>query len=168
MKEDIRLTRLREKVSLLPQSPGVYQFYNADGKIIYVGKAKSLKRRVSSYFNRIDQQQGKLKVLVRQIEDIRHIVVNSEAEALLLENNMIKELQPRYNIMLKDDKTYPWIAISNEPFPRIYSTRRLIKDGTRYFGPYATVYIQKMLLESVRSIYKLRPCRYHLTEESVA
>ena len=168
MKEDIRLTRLREKVSLLPQSPGVYQFYNADGKIIYVGKAKSLKRRVSSYFNRINQQQGKLKVLVRQIEDIRHIVVNSEAEALLLETNMIKELQPRYNIMLKDDKTYPWIAISNEPFPRIYSTRRLVKDGTRYFGPYATVYIQKMLLESVRSIYKLRPCRYHLTEESVA
>ncbi len=168
MKEDIRLTRLREKVSLLPQSPGVYQFYNADGKIIYVGKAKSLKRRVSSYFMRIDQQQGRLKVLVRQIEDIRHIVVNSEAEALLLENNMIKELQPRYNIMLKDDKTYPWIAISNEPFPRIYSTRRLVKDGTRYFGPYATVYIQKMLLESVRSIYKLRPCRYHLTEESVA
>jgi excinuclease ABC subunit C len=168
MKDDIRLARLREKVSLLPTSPGVYQFLNADGKIIYVGKAKSLKRRVSSYFMRIDQQQGKLKVLVRQIEDIRHIVVNNEYEALLLENNMIKELQPRYNIMLKDDKTYPWIAISNEPFPRIYSTRRVVRDGTRYFGPYASVYIQKMLLESVRSIYRLRTCRLNLTEKSVA
>ena len=168
MRDDIRLARLREKVSLLPTSPGVYQFLNADGKIIYVGKAKSLKRRVSSYFMRIDQQQGKLKVLVKQIEDIHHIVVNNEYEALLLENNMIKNLQPRYNILLKDDKTYPWIAISNEPFPRIYSTRRLVKDGTRYFGPYASVYVQKMLLESVRNIYKLRTCRLNLTEKSVA
>ena len=120
--------KLKEQVALLPLSPGVYQFLNRDGVVIYVGKAKSLRKRVSSYFLDSRDHTPKVRVLVRQIAEIRHIVVATEADALLLENNMIKSLQPRYNILLKDDKTYPWIVIRNEPFPRVESTRRMVRD----------------------------------------
>jgi excinuclease ABC subunit C len=151
----------------LPDKPGVYQFYDKDGKLLYVGKAKNLKKRVSSYFNR-DHMGGKLNMLVRKTAEIKHIVVGSELDALLLENNMIKEYQPRYNVMLKDDKTYPWICIKNEPFPRIFHTRNIIKDGSQYFGPYASVRIMHTLLELIRQIYPLRTCGLKLTEKNIA
>ena len=141
---------VREKVALLPDNPGVYQFLNAEGIIIYVGKAKNLKRRVSSYFVSRADHSRKVQVMVRQIADLRHIVVGSEADALLLENNLIKELQPRYNILLKDSKSYPWIVVRNEPFPRIFSTRKVIKDGSAYFGPYSSVTMQRAVLELIR------------------
>lgn len=160
--------RLKEKVSLLPTDPGVYQFLGADGKVIYVGKAKNLKRRVSSYFMERANDSAKVRVMVRKIVNLRHTVVATESEALLLENNMIKNLQPRYNILLKDDKTYPWITIRNEPFPRILSTRRLEKDGSQYFGPYASGYIQKMILEVLHTIYPLRTCRLNLSPEMIS
>ena len=134
-----RIQQLKEKVALLPDSPGVYQFLGDDGKVIYVGKAKNLKRRVSSYFLARADHSPKVRVMVGKIADLRHTVVATESEALLLENNMIKSIQPRYNILLKDDKTYPWIVIRNEPFPRVLSTRRFLRDGSQYFGPYASV-----------------------------
>ena len=151
----------------LPDKPGVYQFYDKDGKILYVGKAKNLKKRVSSYFNR-EHLGGRLNMLVRKTAEIRHIVVSSELDALLLENNMIKEHQPRYNVMLKDDKTYPWICIKNEPFPRIFPTRNVIKDGSEYFGPYASVKMMNTLLELIRQIYPLRTCSLRLTQKNIA
>ncbi len=151
----------------LPDRPGVYQFLDKDGKIIYVGKAKNLKKRVSSYFNR-EHQGGKLNMLVRKTAEIRHIVVGSELDALLLENNMIKEHQPRYNVMLKDDKTYPWICIKNESFPRIFPTRNVIDDGSQYFGPYASVKMMNTLLELIRHIYPLRNCSLKLTPKNIA
>mgnify|MGYP006206092907 CR=1 FL=1 len=123
------------QLQTLPDSPGVYQYYDAAGKILYVGKAKNLKKRVSSYFHKV-HDNAKTNVLVRKIVEIKHIVVASEADALLLENNLIKKLQPRYNVLLKDDKTYPWICIKKEPFSRIFPTRRMVKDGSEYFGPY--------------------------------
>jgi len=151
----------------LPERPGVYQFYDKDGKILYVGKAKNLKKRVSSYFNR-ENLGGRLNMLVRKTAEIRHIVVGSELDALLLENNMIKENQPKYNVMLKDDKTYPWICIKNEPFPRIFSTRNIIQDGSLYFGPYASGKMMHTLLELVRHIYPLRTCSLKLTAKNIA
>jgi excinuclease ABC subunit C len=151
----------------LPDRPGVYQFFDKDGKLLYVGKAKNLKKRVSSYFNR-EHLSGKLNMLVRKTAEIKHIVVGSELDALLLENNMIKEHQPRYNVMLKDDKTFPWICIRNEPFPRIYPTRTVIKDGSQYFGPYASVKMMNTLLELIRHIYPLRTCSLKLTEKNIA
>ncbi len=126
---------LKEQVALLPLSPGVYQFVDRSGTIIYVGKAKSLRKRVSSYFVQSKEHSAKVRVLVRQIAEIRHIVVSSETDALLLENSLIKTLQPRYNILLKDDKTYPWIVVRREHFPRVQSTRNLTRDGSQYFGP---------------------------------
>ncbi len=164
-----RIDALKEKISLLPSEPGVYRFLNSEGTVIYVGKAKDLKKRVSSYFNR-NRLEGdrKLRVLVRQIHDIRHIVVLNEADAFLLENNLIKDLKPRYNVMLKDDKTYPWICIKNEPFPRIFSTRKLVRDGSRYFGPYASVFIQKQMLELIREIRMFRTCSLNLAPEKIA
>ncbi|MBP6871303.1 MAG: excinuclease ABC subunit UvrC [Bacteroidales bacterium] len=150
----------------LPEFPGVYQFLDGDGKIIYVGKAKNLKKRVSSYFNR-EHFGGKLNMLVRKTAEIRHIVVGSEFDALLLENNMIKEHQPRYNVMLKDDKTYPWICIKNEPFPRVFPTRTIVKDGSLYFGPYASVKMMNTLLELIRQIYPLRTCSLKLTRQNI-
>jgi excinuclease ABC subunit C len=150
----------------LPEKPGVYQFYDMDGKILYVGKAKNLKKRVSSYFNR-EHFGGKLNMLVRKTAEIRHIVVGSEFDALLLENNMIKEHQPRYNVMLKDDKTYPWICIKNEPFPRVFPTRTIVKDGSLYFGPYASVKMMNTLLELIRQIYPLRTCSLKLNRENI-
>lgn len=159
---------LREQVSLLPLSPGVYQFLDRTGKIIYVGKAKSLRKRVSSYFVNSREHSAKVRALVRQIAEIRHIVVGSEADALLLENSLIKSLQPRYNILLKDDKSYPWIVVRREAFPRVESTRQVVRDGSRYFGPYASVQQQRSILEFIRSVVPLRTCRLNLTPQAVA
>ena len=159
---------LKEKVALLPESPGIYQFLGADGRVIYVGKAKNLKRRVYSYFTSKANESAKVRVMVSRIADLRHTVVATENEAFLLENSMIKSLQPRYNILLKDDKTYPWIVIRNEPFPRVQSTRRRERDGSRYFGPYASVYIQKTVLDLVRSIHSLRTCSLNLSPVAIA
>jgi excinuclease ABC subunit C len=151
----------------IPDSPGVYQYYDDAGKIIYVGKAKSLKKRVASYFNKDQYENGKTRVLVRKIADIKYIIVNTELDALLLENNLIKKYQPRYNVMLKDDKTYPWICIKNERFPRVFSTRNVIRDGSLYFGPYASVRVMHMVLDLIRQLFNLRNCNYQLTEDNI-
>ncbi|MDC6385219.1 excinuclease ABC subunit UvrC [Flagellimonas taeanensis] len=155
------------QISTLPDNPGVYQFYDAAGKILYVGKAKNLKKRVSSYFNK-KQEYGKTRVLVKKIHTIKHIVVSTESDALLLENNLIKKLLPRYNVLLKDDKSYPWICIKNERFPRIFPTRKLIKDGSEYYGPYTSMKTVRTLLELVKSLYPLRTCNYDLAEEKIS
>lgn len=154
------------QISALPNNPGVYQFYDGDDKILYVGKAKNLKKRVASYFNK-KQDYGKTRVLVKKIRTIKHIVVPTESDALLLENNLIKKLQPRYNVMLKDDKSYPWICIKNERFPRVFPTRKLIKDGSEYFGPYTSMKTVRTLLDLVKSLYPLRTCNYDLSEEKI-
>ena len=159
---------IRMRVASLPLSPGVYQFIDSKGTIIYVGKAKSLKKRVSSYFVESRDHSAKLKVMVRQVVDIRHIVVDSEQDALLLENSLIKKLQPRYNILLKDDKTYPWIVIRNEEFPRVESTRQLIRDGSDYYGPYGSISVQRSILTFIRNVIPLRTCKYMLTEHNIA
>ncbi len=151
----------------LPDKPGVYQFYDSEGKLLYVGKAKNLKKRVSSYFNR-ENLGGRLNLLVRKTAEIRHIVVGSELDALLLENNLIKENQPRYNVMLKDDKTFPWICIKKEPFPRVFPTRTVVHDGSVYFGPYASVKMMNTLLELIRQVYPLRNCNLNLTRKNIA
>lgn len=155
------------QISSLPNSPGVYQFFDASETIIYVGKAKNLKKRVSSYFTK-KHEYGKTRVLVKKIKSIKHIVVATESDALLLENNFIKKYQPRYNVLLKDDKSYPWICIKNERFPRIFPTRKLIKDGSEYFGPYTSMKTVKTLLELVKSVYPLRTCNYDLSEEKIS
>ncbi|MEZ4809646.1 MAG: excinuclease ABC subunit UvrC [Allomuricauda sp.] len=155
------------QISTLPNNPGVYQFYDGDGKILYVGKAKDLKKRVLSYFNK-NQENGKTRVLVKKIHSIKHIVVPTESDALLLENNLIKKLQPRYNVMLKDDKSYPWICIKNERFPRVFPTRKLIRDGSEYFGPYTSMKTVRTLLDLVKSLYPLRTCNFDLSEEKIA
>lgn len=151
----------------LPDGPGIYQYLNKEGVIIYVGKAKNLKRRVYSYFSK-DHQSAKTRMLVSKIADIRYIVVNSEEDALLLENNLIKKYKPRYNVLLKDDKTYPSICISNEYFPRIYKTRKIIRDGSNYFGPYSHVPSMMALLELIKKLYPLRTCHLALTPENIA
>jgi len=151
----------------LPEQPGCYQFLDEKGVIIYVGKAKSLKKRVASYFNK-DHTEKKTRVLIKQTRDIKYIVVDSEEEALLLENNLIKQYRPRYNVLLKDDKTYPYIVIKNELFPRIFQTRNVVRDGSLYFGPYASVYTAKVMLQMIKSIYKIRTCKYPLTTEAIA
>ena len=151
----------------LPHSPGVYRFLNKEGVVIYVGKAKDLRKRVSQYFIARRYESTKLKHLVSKITDIQHTVVSTESDALLLENNLIKQLQPRYNILLKDDKTYPWICIKNEAFPRIFSTRRIVKDGSNYFGPYTSGTMMKMLLDLIRQLYPLRTCNLLLTPEAI-
>ncbi|MBU2950627.1 excinuclease ABC subunit UvrC [Tamlana agarivorans] len=150
----------------LPNEPGVYQYYDKDGTIIYVGKAKNLKKRVGSYFTKT-HDSGKTRVLVRKIVDIKHIVVDTETDALLLENNLIKKYQPRYNVLLKDDKSYPWICIKNERFPRVFSTRRVFKDGSEYFGPYTSGKTVYTLLDLIKGLYSLRTCNYHLAEDKV-
>jgi len=165
--EEQHIARLKELVAVLPESPGVYQYLDKNGTIIYVGKAKRLKRRVSSYFNKY-QERVKIRILVRNIDDIKHIVVDTEQDALLLENNLIKKYQPRYNSLLKDDKTYPWICIKNEPFPRIFSTRNFIRDGSTYFGPYTSGYALKTLLELVRRLYPIRTCALNLSRDAIA
>ncbi len=153
-------------LSILPNKPGVYRYFDKDGTLIYVGKAKNLKRRVSSYFNK--EQTGKTRVLVSHIADIKFIVVESESEALLLENNLIKQYKPRYNIMLKDDKTYPWICIKKEAFPRVFLTRRKVNDGSDYFGPYPSVRTAHVLLDLLRQVYPIRSCNTTLTLANVA
>lgn len=158
---------IKECVAALPHSPGVYQFVDKNGTIIYVGKAKDLKRRVSSYFVESKEHSAKVIVMVRQAVDIRHIVVDSEQDALLLENSLIKSLQPRYNILLKDDKTYPWIVIRNEQFPRIQSTRQVIRDGSQYFGPYSSVSMQRSILEFIRDVIPLRTCKLNLSDQAI-
>jgi len=163
-----RYDKLKEQVALLPLSPGVYQFVDRTGAIIYVGKAKSLRKRVSSYFVQSKEHSAKVRVMVRQIVEIRHIVVGSETDALLLENSLIKSLQPRYNILLKDDKTYPWIVVRREPFPRVQSTRQLVRDGSQYFGPYGSVMMQHSVLDFIREVVPLRTCKLNLSPEQIA
>ncbi len=151
----------------LPAKPGVYQYYDEKGKVIYVGKAKSLRSRVSSYFNRDANHGAKISFLVRKIADIKVIVVKTEIDALLLENNLIKKYQPRYNIMLKDDKTYPWICVKNEPFPRVFSTRHVIKDGSAYFGPYASGRMMHTILDLVYQLFPIRTCKLNLSKKNI-
>ena len=153
-------------ISILPESPGVYQFYDKDGRLIYVGKAKSLKKRVSSYFHK-DHDSGKTVVMVRQIADIKTIKVETEMDALLLENNLIKRHQPKYNVNLRDDKSYPWICIKKEHFPRVFYTRKLIRDGSEYFGPYTSVKMIETLLDLFSQLFKLRTCSLNLTQENI-
>lgn len=157
---------LRGIVLNLPESPGIYQYLNDEGTIIYVGKAKNLKRRVSSYFNR-EHESGKTRVLVSKIADIRYIVVNTEEDALLLENNLIKKYKPRYNVLLKDDKTYPSICVQNEFFPRVFRTRKIIRNGSSYYGPYSHVPAMYALLDLIKHLYPLRTCHLNLTPENI-
>jgi len=161
-----KIESLKNVISGLPEKPGVYQYYDFEGKLLYVGKAKNLKKRVSSYFNK-NQDSAKTRILVRKIDSIKHIIVNTEQDALLLENNLIKKYQPRYNVQLKDDKTFPWICIKNERFPRIFSTRTLIKDGSQYFGPYTSGRMVKILLDLVKQLYKLRNCHLNLSQKNI-
>ena len=157
---------LKGIVRNLPESPGIYQYLNTEGTIIYVGKAKNLKRRVSSYFNR-DHQPGKTRILVSKIADIRYIVVNSEEDALLLENNLIKKYKPRYNVLLKDDKTYPSICVQNECFPRVFKTRRIIRNGSSYYGPYSHIPSMYAVLDLIKHLYPIRTCNLNLTPENI-
>jgi len=157
---------LKLQLQLLPQEPGVYQYYDKDEKILYVGKAKNLKKRVSSYFTK-NNDNAKTSVLVKKICSIKHIVVATETDALLLENNLIKKYQPRYNVLLKDGKTYPWICIKKEAFPRVFSTRRIIKDGSEYFGPYTSIKTVHTLLDLIKGLYPLRTCNYQLSRDNI-
>ena len=154
------------QIQTLPDGPGVYQYYDKEGKILYVGKAKNLKKRVSSYFNKI-HDTAKTNVLVKKIVTIKHIVVPTETDALLLENNLIKTLQPRYNVLLRDDKSYPWICIKKEPFSRIFATRRMVKDGSEYFGPYTSFKTVSTILELIKELYPLRTCNYDLSKPNI-
>ena len=155
------------QLQTLPTSPGVYQFYDDTNTLIYVGKAINLKKRVSSYFHK-EHTNAKTRVLVKKIVRIEHIVVNTESDALLLENNLIKKYQPRYNILLKDDKSYPWICVKKERFPRVFSTRRVIKDGSLYFGPYTNMKTVHTLLELIKELFPLRNCTYDLSPQNIA
>jgi excinuclease ABC subunit C len=157
---------LQLQIQTLPDGPGVYQYYDKEGKILYVGKAKNLKKRVASYFNKI-HDTAKTNVLVKKIITIKHIVVPTETDALLLENNLIKTLQPRYNVLLRDDKSYPWICIKKEPFSRIFPTRRMVKDGSEYFGPYTSFKTVNTILELIKELYPLRTCNYDLSKNNI-
>ena len=154
-------------LSVIPEKPGCYQYFDENGTIIYVGKAKNLKRRVSSYFNKV-HDSNKTRVLVKQIRDIKYIVVDTEEDALLLENNLIKQYRPRYNVLLKDDKTYPSIVVKNEYFPRVFQTRNIVRDGSQYYGPYPSLFTAKVMLQMLKELYPLRTCKYPLTPESIA
>jgi excinuclease ABC subunit C len=158
---------LQNILRALPDTPGVYQYFDDTGKLMYVGKAKSLKKRVSSYFSKEYHDNAKTNILVRKIRDIKYIVVDTELDALLLENSLIKKHQPRYNVMLKDDKTYPWICITNERFPRVFATRQYVRDGSQYFGPYASVKVMHTVLDLAKKMYPLRSCRLALTEDNI-
>ncbi len=165
MSASANIDRLKAIVQTLPEEPGVYQFYDSKEELIYVGKAKNIKKRVASYF--IKKHSGKTLVMRNRVSSIRHIVVNTESDALLLENNLIKKYQPRYNVLMKDDKTYPWICIKNEPFPRVFMTRNVIKDGSVYYGPYTSVVMVKTLLGLIRQLYKLRTCSLNLAADKI-
>lgn len=158
---------LKIQLKTLPNAPGVYQYFDEEGTLIYVGKAKNLKKRVSSYFTKT-HDSGKTRVLVKKIASVKHIVVETETDALLLENNLIKKNKPRYNVLLKDDKSYPWICLKKERFPRVFSTRRVFKDGSEYFGPYTSMKTVSTLLDLIKGLYQLRTCNYDLSPEKVA
>ena len=161
------IDQFKKVVRLFPDKPGIYQFFDKKQKIIYIGKAKNLKKRVSSYFYKERSISGKVKILVKKIRDIKFIVVDTEIDALLLENNLIKKYQPRYNVLLKDDKTYPWICIKNEDFPRIFPTRNVIHDGSEYFGPYASVKMMRTVLELISQLYPIRNCKHKLSPQNI-
>lgn len=165
MDEEV-LRHIKSILAVIPEKPGCYQYFDEKGTIIYVGKAKNLKRRVLSYFNK-QHDSNKTRVLVKQIRDIKYFVVDTEQDALLLENNLIKQYHPRYNVLLKDDKTYPSIVVKNEYFPRIYQTRNIVRDGSRYYGPYPSVYTAKVMLQLIKDLYPIRTCKYPLTPESI-
>lgn len=165
MSDSVNIDRLKVLVQTLPEEPGVYQFYSRQDELIYVGKAKNIKKRVGSYF--VKKLSGKTLIMRNRIKSIRHIVVDSESEALLLENNLIKKHQPRYNVLMKDDKTYPWICIKKENFPRVFMTRNVIRDGSEYFGPYTSVVMVKTLLGLIRQLYKLRTCALNLSDDKI-
>ncbi len=165
--ENLFSAKVREIVHNLPESPGVYQYFNAEGKIIYVGKAKNLRKRVASYFSQ-KQVNRKTLILVRNIAEVRHIMVESEEDALLLENNLIKKYQPRYNVLLKDDKSFPWICVKNEHFPRVFFTRNVIRDGSVYFGPYTSVGMVRTILDVIRRLYPIRTCSLNLSPANIA
>ncbi len=160
------MTSIELQIQALPNNPGVYQYYDKEDKILYVGKAKNLKKRVASYFNRV-HDTAKTNVLVRKIITIKHIVVPTESDALLLENNLIKTLQPRYNVLLRDDKTYPWICIKKEPFSRLFPTRKMIKDGSEYFGPYTSFKTVSVILDLIKELYPLRTCTFDLSQNNI-
>lgn len=157
---------LKLKLTTLPDAPGVYQYYDKEGRLLYVGKAKNIKKRVASYFNKT-HDNARTRVLVKKITTIKHIIVQTETDALLLENNLIKKYQPKYNVMLKDDKSYPWLCIKNERFPRVFLTRKLIKDGSEYYGPYTSVKTVYTLLDLIKGLYPLRTCKYDLAQEKI-
>jgi len=159
-------TTLDIQIKTLPNQPGVYQYFDTDEKLIYVGKAKNIKKRVSSYFNK-HHDYGKTRVLVKNIVSVKHIVVETENDALLLENNLIKKYQPKYNVLLKDDKSYPWICIKKERFPRVFSTRRVFKDGSEYFGPYTSMKTVRTLLGLIKGLYQLRTCNFDLSQAKI-
>jgi excinuclease ABC subunit C len=158
---------IKSKISSIPENPGIYKFLGNEGELLYIGKAKNLKKRVSSYFSNTSSLNKKIQVLVRKIHDIDYIIVDSEHDALLLENNLIKEYQPRYNVLLKDDKTFPWICIKNERFPRVFITRYIEKDNSEYYGPYTSVMMAKTLIDLIKKLYPLRTCSYNLSEENI-
>jgi len=162
----VKSNALEIQIKSLPEVPGVYQYFDKEKRILYIGKAKNLKKRVSSYFNKI-QENHKTRLLVKKINHIEHVVVNSEMDALLLENNLIKKYKPRYNIMLKDDKTYPWICIKKEPFPRVFFTRKVIKDGSEYYGPFTSLKTVRSLFDLVKGLYPLRSCTFDLSDEKI-
>lgn len=165
--ENERYDYLKSIIEVLPDKPGVYQYFDKNGSFLYVGKARDLKKRVSSYFTKSNKDNFKMKMLVKRIASIKHIVVSNESDALLLENNLIKKHQPRYNVLLKDDKTFPWICVKNEPFPRVFYTRKIIQDGSVYYGPYTSVVMVKTLLEMIRQLFPLRTCKLNLAPENV-
>lgn len=167
MSQQPKSEALREKISFLPDTPGVYVYYDSAGTVIYVGKAKNLKRRVSSYFNRTHDVL-RTNILVRNIADMKYIVVPTEQDALNLENSMIKEYKPRYNVLLKDDKSYPWIVVTNELYPRVFMTRQHVRDGSKYFGPYTNTAVARTVIELLRELYPLRTCRIPITEDYIA
>ena len=162
------MNSLQEQIRVLDNLPGVYQFYDSNGSLLYVGKAKKLKHRVSSYFNKKKHENGKTKVMVSKVAQVKTIHLDSEIDALLLENKLIKKYQPRYNIQLKDDKTYPWICIKDELFPRIFYTRKKVKDGSLYFGPYPSVKVVKAVIEMAKSCFEIRSCNHQLSEEKIS
>jgi excinuclease ABC subunit C len=158
---------IREKIKHLPNRPGIYKFFDEKDEIIYVGKAVDIRKRVSSYFNKSTQHNNKTRKLISHIRNIQFTIVDTESDAFLLENNLIKQYQPKYNILLKDGKTYPYICVTNERFPRVISTRNKINDGSKYYGPYASVTNMNVVLEMIRSLYPLRTCTYNLSPENI-
>ena len=165
--ENERYDYLKSIIEVLPDKPGVYQYFDKYGNYLYIGKARNLKKRVSSYFTKTNKENFKIRMLVKKIASIKHIVVSNESDALLLENNLVKKHQPRYNVLLKDDKTFPWICVKNEPFPRVFYTRNLIQDGSVYYGPYTSVVMVKTLIEMIRQLFPLRTCKLNLNREYI-